>query len=205
MISHKLCVAITIGSLFFSILLCAEDTLLKIVGLSADQVVTNRDVDIDRVIESILYDKNLSDFASHIDQVLLEYAIYKEARTSGLSRISKRELRYEIQKFNIQLKSNKNLYALWRDLGVLNSELRPLINKKLHVKKFIKFKQQSSLVPITDKEALDYYQRQKDKYNDTDFSKISDQIKATLSKQRAESRMKQWYLDLKTKHKISKI
>ena len=119
--SHKLSVFTIIGFLFFSVLLCAEDTLLKIVGLSADQVVTNRDVEMDRVVESVLYDKRLPDFSSHIDQVLLEYAIYKEAQTFGLSRISRRQLRSGMEKFNTQLRSNKNLYDLLRSLSVSRS------------------------------------------------------------------------------------
>ena len=184
--------------------LLADNAVLKIVGTSADQVVTNRDIEIDRIVESILFDKPLPEITSHIDQVLLEHAIDKEAQVFALSRVSNREVRSELTRFRDRLSSEKKMSALWKDLRVTRSELMSSIRRKLRANKFIKFKEQSSLIPITDEEALNYYQENKNDYGKANFSTVSDQIKTALSRKRAKDRMDQWRLDLKSKHSISK-
>ncbi len=192
-----------IGVFCFHQLLFA-DTILNIVGTSADQVITSRDIEIDRIIESVLFNKPLPELKLHTDQVLLEYAIDKEAQIFALSRISKREVISELTRFQTQLSSKKDLFSLWKDLQVSRSELVSSIQRKLRAKKFIKFKEQSSLIPITDEEAVNYYQENKNNYDGTSFSNVSGQIKKALSQQRAKDRIDQWHLDLKNKHNISK-
>ena len=201
----KLCKALilVIGFFCFCRLLFA-DTVLKVVGTSAGEVVTDRDIEIDRVIESVLFKKALPETTLHTDQVLLECAIDKEAQIFALSRISKKDIRSELTSFQTQLSLKKKLSTLWKGLQVSRSELISSIRRKLRAKKFIKFKEQSSLIPITDEEALDYYQQYKESYDDADFSKVSGQIKKTLSRERAKDRIDQWHLDLKSKHNISK-
>ena len=180
------------------------DPILKIVGTSADQVITNRDIEVDRIIESVLFDKTLPEIILHTDQVLLEYAIDKEAQIFALSRISKKEVRSELTRFQTRLSLKKDLSALWKSLEVSRLELVSSIRRKLRAKKFIKFKEQSSLIPITDEEALNHYQENKKNYDNVKFSDVSDQIKKTLSHKRAKDRIDQWHLDLKSKHNISK-
>ena len=180
------------------------DAILKVAGTSAGQVVTSRDIEIDRIVESVLFNKPLSKMEFHTDQVLLECAIDKEAEIFALSRVSNRDVISEMKRFQSQLSLKKNLSALWEELQVSRSELMFSIRRKLRAKKFIKFKEQSSLIPITDEEALTHYRENKKKYDDSDFSNVSDQIKKTLSLKRAKERMDQWRLDLKNKHNISK-
>lgn len=195
---------ILIIGLFCFCRLLVADTVLKVVGTSAGEVVTNRDIEIDRVIESILFDKALPTVKLHTDQVLLEFAIDKEAQIFALSRISKRDIRSELTRFQTQLSLKKNLSTLWEGLQVSRFELISSMRRKLRAKKFIKFKEQSSLIPITDEEALNHYQQYKGNYDAADFSKVSDQIKKTLSHKRAKDRIDQWHIDLKNKHNISK-
>ena len=180
------------------------DAILKIVGTSAGQVLTSRDIEIDRVIEAVLFSKPLPEIETHTDQMLLEHAIDKEAQIFALSRISRKEVISELKKFQAQLSLKKDLSSLWKSLEVSKSELVSLIRRKLRAKKFIRFKQQSSLIPITDEEALNHYQENKRDYNNASFSEVSDRIKTTLSRKRAKDRMDQWHLDLKNKHNISK-
>ena len=177
---------------------------MKIVGTSAGQVLTSRDIEIDRVIEAVLFSKPLPEIETHTDQMLLEHAIDKEAQIFALSRISRKEVISELKKFQAQLSLKKDLSSLWKSLEVSKSELVSLIRRKLRAKKFIRFKQQSSLIPITDEEALNHYQENKRDYNNASFSDVSDRIKTTLSRKRAKDRMEQWHLDLKNKHNISK-
>ena len=182
----------------------SADVILRIVGSSAGEVVTNRDVEIDRIVESVLFNKPLPEVKSHMDQVLLEYAIDKEAQIFALSRVSKRDIISELTKFRNQLSLKKNLSTAWKNLQVSRSELASSIRRKLRAKKFIGFKEQSSLIPITDEEALSHYQENKKDYDSVDFSGVSDQIRKTLSHKRAKDRIDQWHLDLKSKHNISR-
>ena len=178
-------------------------TLIKVVGKSKEHVLTSREVEMNQILETVLFDqKTFPNTSIYIDQVLLEWAIYKEAQIFDINKISAKQINAMIRKFQSQIRSDKTLKAKWTQLKVLSSEMRTLIERKWRAKKFMEFKQQSSIAPIIDEEALKYYQKQKAKYNEKEFSQVSESIKKQLSQERAQSRIQQWHQDLKAKYKL---
>ena len=186
--------------------LTGADSLIQVVGQLTGHVVTSREVKMDRVVEAILFDHpNPPNISVHADQVLLEWAIYKEAQTFALSNLPARQLNSMIKDFRSKLRSNKSLQSEWTNLKALKTEVRSLIQRKWRAKKFMEFKQQSSLAPITDEEALHYYQKQKKQYGSKSFEQVSQSIKTKLSLERAKRRIQQWHEDLKIKYKLLRI
>ncbi len=201
----KFLILIFLSIFFCSTLSFAESTLLKVVGVSAGHVVTNRDIEIDTIVESVLFNTTsdvINATPAYRNQVLLEWAAYTEAHTFALSRVPTSEVNSQMRTFLAKVKSNENLHTRWTNLQPSSFEMRSLMKRKLRAKKFMQFKEQSSLVPTTDEEALNYYQRHKNQYEDADFSEVSDQIKTMLSQQRAKNRIEQWHQTMKSKHKI---
>lgn len=183
-----------------------SETLIKVVGKSKEHVLTSREVEINQILETILFNqKTLPPISIYIDQVLLEWAIYKEAQIFAINKMSATQITAMIKEFKSKIQSHKALQAKWMKLKVLNSEMRTLIERKWRAKKFMEFKQQSSLAPIIDEEALKYYQKQKEQYEEKDFSQVSKSIKKQLSQERAQKRLQQWHQDLKAKYKLLKI
>ena len=79
-------------------------------------------------------------------------------------------------------------------------EIYKLIQVKLISEQFVKFKSQSSALPITDTDAKVYFDENKDKFANSDFESVKAQIKTQIAKAQIDARMNTWYNVLQEKY-----
>ena len=68
--------------------------------------------------------------------------------------------------------------------------------------KFIQFKTDSSLVPVTDEEAKAYFEKNKGRFGNLPFERFKVNIKRFLIRRQVDSRLKDWFDVLQRKYKI---
>ena len=87
-------------------------------------------------------------------------------------------------------------------LEVQPAETKKAIQRKLRAKKFIRFKADSSVVPVTNTEAREYFDNNRLKFGDLPFENFKENIKAYLSRQQVEQRLRDWFEVLQNKYKV---
>ena len=180
------------------------------VGRVKGHVVTSREVNINFIVESILYGKKgqrvpvkLYDigskaFAREVTAVLLEWVVFFESEAFSLAKSSAKEI--EAARKQLVRKTTKN--TLWQNLKVSSKEVETLLRRKLQAKKFIRFKVESSVVPITDDEAREYFEANRVKFGNLPFDNFKQNIKSFLGRKQVDRRLKDWFEVLQSKYKV---
>jgi hypothetical protein len=178
-----------------------------------NHAVTTREVKINAAIESILYSSNPNEagkalkrmvlsseaFNKEVKRVLLEWVVFYEAKTFALADVPAKELLNAKKMVQRMLKTSS--FGFLRPLEPTQAEITRTIQRKLRAKKFIQFKSKASMVPITDGEALKYYQANRSRYGGS-FSKFRSKIKDLLQQKAAQRRLRDWFLVLQRKHNV---
>lgn len=176
------------------------------------QVVTSREVQIQNMLELVLYQKATRDklrtlavdsraFGQATQDALLEVAIAMEAESFNLVQIKAAEVTAAQSRALRVL----NSVADWKELEVSKQELEKGIKRKLQAKKFIEFRAQSSVLPVTDAEAQKYFTENRLKYGGLPFENFKDSIKSYLSRTQVERRLKDWYDLLLNKYQVKNL
>lgn len=187
----------------------------QIVGQAGESVASIRDVKINYFVEVLLFADgakpkspvlSLSDpgFEKEVTRVLMEIVVAKEAKNFNASPAPEDDVQKSIQLIR-QSTAKEELAGEWNKLGVSNSELRDVIIQKLNSKKFIQFKTRASSVPVTDAEALQYYQRNRNRFGQAPFTQFRESIKAFLSQDQSNARLRDWIELLQRKYKVKRI
>lgn len=201
------------SSIFFQLPAFASvngQLLTTTVGNVGGKAITSREVQISYLVERALYGekgKQVSippleikqkEFSSEVNAVLLEQVVYLEAQSFSVQRTSNQELELAEQKVLEVLNKNDQ----WLKLGVSRSELSQTIERKMRAKRFIQFKAKSSVVQPTDDEAKEYFEKNRVKFGSLPFEKFQDNIKAFLSRQQVDRRLRDWFEVLQEKYKV---
>lgn len=190
-----------------SSLFAAPSVILKTVGQVGDEVITSRTVQISAAIEQALFKKkggvtvpaiNTLAFKKEVSATLLETTVYLESRNFKLSEVSDSDIQKAVNSAQARLVSLND----WKFLEVQGSELRETVKRKLKAKKFIRFKADSSVVPVTNTEAKDYFEKNRMKFGDLPFENFKENIKAYLSRQQVEQRLRDWFEVLQNKYSV---
>ena len=192
----------------------AEGRLVsQAVGLVGAQVVTSREVQINYVVEQVLYkgirpNKEIqklgfksSRFPGEVTNVLLEWVVHFEAQSFSVATLTESEIKTAIA--NVNRKSQ--VLNSWKLLEVGRQELRDIVERKLRAKSFIRFKASSSVVPVTDVEAKIYYEKNRVKFGTEPFESFKSNIKTFLSKQQVDRRLKDWFEVLQRKYNVRNL
>jgi len=182
------------------------------VGLVKGQVVTSRQVQIQNLLETALYEKankpqfkllglDSKAFNKATQEVLLESVVALEAHNFNVIQISPEELNQANARVNRLLKNN----PVWKSLQVSSHELEQGLHQKIQAKKFIDFRATSSVLPVTDAEALRYYNENKIKFENLPFENLKENIKSYLSRTQVERRLKDWYDVLLSKYQVKNL
>lgn len=197
--------------LFSSSFLWANESKLlnQWVGRVGEEMITLRDIQLSELVGSVLFPapestkpQALQLSAAQQEQglakVLLEWAVYKEAQAIALAVVSKEEV------LELTAKVNSKLAPLpqWRRLEVEGGELHAIVLRKVRASRFIEFKTQAAQVPITDLEALDYFEKNRSKFGTLPFERFRAQIKIFLSREQAEKRLKDWFQVIRKKYQV---
>lgn len=183
-------------------------------GRAGEHVVTTREVMINHWIESALFryksGRLVPQSVIRLDQpkdrafvrettaVILENAIFFEAESFGATPLSDAEVDKKMRLVETRLKKQTG----WRNLDVESKELRWILTRKLRAKEFIKFKIDSATIPISDREALEYFNNNRMKFENLPFESFKENIKGYLTQQRVDRRLKDWFELLQSKYRV---
>ena len=183
----------------------------KIVGElgTTKYFLTSREVQINNYLGQLLGQMNGSkkavkvigvqdkDFPNQTGDVLLEWAIYKDAldfESSLKSTDTQKELKY--------VQENTKSSSGWQGLEVSQDELKQILERKILVRKFMQLKSDSSKIPVSDAEAEVYFQKNRSKFGSLPFESFRENIKSFLQNAQTEQRLKNWYEVLNRKYKV---
>ena len=183
----------------------------KIVGElgTTKYFLTSREVQINMLLGQLLDQMNGSkkaikssnvqdkDFPALTGDVLLEWAIYKEAldfESSLKATDFQKELKY--------VQDNTKALSAWQSLDVSQDEMRQILERKILVRKFMQLKSDSSKIPVSDTEAEIYFQKNRTKFGSLPFASFRENIKNFLQNAQTEQRLKNWYEVLNRKYKV---
>ncbi|MCB0392454.1 MAG: hypothetical protein KDD58_14285 [Bdellovibrionales bacterium] len=187
-----------------------KELITMAVGQVMDEIVTSRQVNMSYFLETVLfgkknksvpkeyYDVSSKEFAREVTAVILEKVVYEESKGFDITKVNNSEFLEAKNKF---LKNSKNI-KLWQKLKVTDSELSELLKRKLQAKKFIRFKVDSSIVPITDDEARAYFEENRVKFGNLPFENFKQNIRAFLGRKQIDTRLKDWFDVLQNKYKV---
>lgn len=193
----------------------SEVAVTQVVGQAGDKVVTSREVRINYFAESSLFpdeksksslklDVNDKNFNRELTHVLIEWIVYKEADIFNAASVPEEDITKSIS----VIKSSaavQEVKGYWESLDVTSQELRDLVKRKLVAKKFIQFKTRASVVPVTDAEALQYFQKNRIRFGNAPFVQFKDSIKSLLAQDQANTRIRDWFELLQKKYRVRKV
>lgn len=182
------------------------------VGITRDKVITSREVQYLTLIESALYDKtpnrklkrmalDSKAFAKAVQDALLETVVAQEAQSFNVMPVSADEVRTAERHVTRLMKGNRD----WQALQVRPTELQAAIRQKLQAKKFIQFRADSSVLPVTDIEAQHYFEENHIKFGDLPFENFKENIKSYLTKAQVDKRLKDWFDVLLSKYQVKNL
>lgn len=188
----------------------AKELISMAVGQVRDHVLTSREVHISEGLEQALYSAQPNmpikfirqvespQFAKQVTSTLLEWVVYLEARSMAVTRLEEGE----IDKALAKSKEILGRLATWQDLQVSSRELKKSLERKIMAKKLIRFRAESSVVPVSDAEAERYFHQNRLKFGNLPFENFKSSIKTFLSRQQVEKRLKDWFEVLQAKYQV---
>lgn len=193
----------------------AQSVVSQVVGQVADVVTTSRDVQINTFVEQALFsdpskplrlELKLTDpqFDREVTRVLMEIVVAKEAKNFNSAPVPEDDINKSMIVVR-QLAAREPALQVWNRLAVSNGELRDVILQKLTAKKFIQFKSRASAVPVTDAEALQYFQKNRSRFGQAPFSQFKESIKAFLSQEQSSARIRDWFELLQRKYRVKRL
>ena len=204
-----------VSFVLFSAVLPAQPASAALVStgvgvVRGQQVLTSREVQILQLLDTALYaqSKNLQlltldskAFSQAVQNSLLECVVSLEAENFNVVKITAEEKEAAGKKALKVLKPTR----VWKDLQVSEAEFARSLNRKLQAKKFIQFRSQSSVLPVTDADAQKYFAENRLKFGNLPFENFKENIKSYLSRAQVEQRLKDWYSLLLNKYQAKNL
>lgn len=128
----------------------------------------------------------------------MEWAIAIDAKTFS----ENAQVKTEIPKWSQKVQEAWSARPEWKRLAPSQEEVRAILERKLIAREVIKLKTDSSLVPVTDNEAEDYFKKNRLKFGTMPFAAFRENIKSYLVKTQTERRLKDWVETLSRKYKF---
>lgn len=190
----------------------AAEIVSMAAGVVGGKIITSREVQIQRMLEQWLNDSpsyaglkplalDSKTFGESVQQTLLQAVVAVEAKNFNVVQVSEEEF----NKSWAKLSSLPAAKSPWRALEPSNQELKDLLRRLLQAKRFIRFRAQSSILPITDAEALRYFNENRLKFGDLPFENFKENIKSYLSRTQVDRRLKDWFDVLLNKYQVKNL
>lgn len=172
-----------------------------------DHILTSREVQMSAIMEKLLYQNmkpsavtvaplDSKAFFSDVNDAILERSLANEAKSFDVVHLDEKE-RKEMES---RLTKDVATLALWKAMDPAPNEWRAILERKLKAKLFIKFRKESSELPVTDTEAKRYFEDNHLKYGNLPFENFRDNIKSFLARSQVDRRLKDWYEVIKSKY-----
>ncbi len=193
----------------------SDTTVTQVVGQAGDRIVTSREVQLNYFAETALFPDEKSkkdlklvindrDFSREVTHVLIEWIVYKEADIFNAANVPEDDVVKSISVIK-SASSAPEVKTYWDNLAISPQELREAVKRKLVAKKFIQFKTRASIVPVTDAEALQYFQKNRIRFGNAPFAQFKDSIKSLLAQEQANTRIRDWFELLQKKYRVRKV
>ncbi len=178
----------------------------RIIGSAGSHYITSREVEINSLIEGALFNGKTFEkatpestkFLGEVNSVLLELIVSLEAEQFAVTNVSADAVSQARQKIEKILKGRPD----WRALRVSSEESTVQLRRKLLAKQFIRFKVDSSYVAVTDNEAEEFFRKNSKVFQGVEFKAKKDEIKSSLSRQRVDQRLQEWFGVLHKKYAV---
>ena len=131
----------------------------------------------------------------------MEVAIEKEARVFSVAQIEPKKVEALAQRFFSTVMKNRR----WKQLDYSVVEARKVIERKLRAKQFIEFKKDTTIVPVTETEAREYFDSHQVRFGSLTYEKMRKNIKRYLSSQKRNRRLQEWFEHLRRKYRIRNL
>lgn len=186
--------------------LARGDLVIKSVGEVGGEVITSRAVQISACFEQALFKKgpvtapdvSSGAFKKEVSGYLLELTVFKESQNFPVANVAQAEVDKAVKESTVRLAGSASCKAL----EFSPQEQRQFIERKLRSKRFIRFKADSSSVEVTPSEAKEYFEKNRIKFGDLPFENFRENIKAYLTRQQVEERLRDWFEVLQNKYKV---
>lgn len=186
---------------------------LKLVASMTDLVITDRDVHANYILDKALFGEGKdvqlrygsSEFYGALNRLVIEWMVYREAISFGVGEVSPEDLTAAENQVQSFLKKNEPASLKISQLDYSKKDLAQMIERKLKANRFIKYKNNSSVVAVTDEEAREYFSANRLRFGSSEFSELKGSIKSFLSKKNSEDRLRDWFDLLKKKHKVRNL
>lgn len=185
-------------------------SVTRVVGEVGSRFVTSREVRIGDAVEQAIGAKEPGPggpkvisaqektFPSEVGRALDEWIVFLEAKSFSASPPSRADVTRNMKNVEDFWKGK----AEWSELEVSQDELRDVVERKLIAREFERLKGDSSLVPVSDADALAYFKKNRLRFGSLPFATFKDNIKAFLIKQQTERRLAEWHEVLRRKYKV---
>ena len=200
-------------SLFFSPVGQAK-LISKVAGAVGSKYLTSREVLISSHLEGALYGDAKTFYASleklkidtpeynkEVNNTLLEWMVSLEAELFAVSSVTEQSLAKSQAEISKKLLKSSS----WNELKPTYGEIQSLLKRKVLAKQFIRFKIDSSYVPVSEVEAEDYFKKNEKTYKGFDYSAKKDEIKTLLSRQKVDERLQDWFNVLQKKYRVRNL
>jgi len=176
------------------------------VGRSQNHVFTSREVHLRHLLGEAMKGKKAAyrldsedskAFFAETDKTILEQLIAEESKHFSTVRLNESDFDRELKKLPTALFTS----AEWKALKPAPEEWKEIFWRRLQAEKFIQFRAQSSVIPISDGEARRYFEENRLKFGDLPFEQFKENIKIFLRRSQVEQRLKDWYEVLRAKYK----
>lgn len=181
-------------------------SVTRVVGEAGDRVITSREVRLNHAIAQTLAkepSKKIlaledSGFPLEVLKVLDEWTVYLESIEVGTKLVDEAEIARLAKAVGEYWKGDSN----WERLEAAPSEIRDILARKLAAQSLEKLKGDTSLVTVTDAEALQYFKKNRLRFGNLPFENFKDNIKAALIKNQTERRLGEWRAVLRRKYRV---
>lgn len=178
-----------------------RNLVIRSVGTLKNKALTSRDAQLHNFLEKCLElgsnkipiapirpeSQELGFFGN---QMLREWVVFQETGNLSVSELNSNELESAF----LSVRDHLNRNPFYKNLEYSEKEIREALTRKLKARKFVKFKRESAVAPVTDSEAQKYFNENRGRFGaDAQFDNYRESIKSALDRQRIDQRMQDWY------------
>lgn len=172
----------------------------------SEHIVTSREVYLFYALNQLIDQEPLDnkvlniesdEFAREIRNTLQDWCVFLEARAFQAVPVFEEDVQEIMNKLIVK----KWMQNPWQKQYEYSArELRDNLIRVMQARQLMQFRSQASSIPISDSDALKYYEENRFKFGDSKFDSVKDNIKSFLAKSQAEKRMHDWIELLKAKY-----
>lgn len=178
------------------------EIILATVATVDGDVLTTRDVQIFQVLNQLMGYKPVRKATTDpIESLIEERLLLKEAKAFYGSQEVRESVGNVLDDVKKKLKDVKG----WGELGVTSQELRSIVTDKLKARRLVRFKKDSSRLPVTESEVQAEYKQNRIFYGSRSFDEVKEEIRAQKFQENFTDRIESWFQVLFKKYRVQRL